>query len=141
MDTDFGWFTPFHSISLPSLLVVLGNSYPFRTTIIEKFCSKIFFRYHNLDDEPTCPIFEFDLESIPLERNILKEHITKEILVFHTKRNKPKPVFTDFRKPAPDVKVISEFGDTKTVVGLYLMSVFFLRYICHVIDFVKSCRC
>ena len=55
-----------------------------------------------MDDEPSCRLFEFDLESIPLERAILKEHIVKEIQGYHTKR-RPKPILTPvntlFRHP------------------------------------------
>ena len=80
--------------------------------------SLLFHRYHNLDDEPSCRLFEFDLESIPLERNILKEHILKEIVGYHMKRPKPilTPVLTSFRKPTTDVKIVEDTGSTKTVV-------------------------
>lgn len=80
-----------------------------------------FFRYHNLDDEPSCRLFEFDLESIPLERAILKEHIRKEIQGYHIKRPKPilTPVITSFGHNdggAGGVRILEETSRSKTVL-------------------------
>lgn len=83
------------------------------------------YRYHDLDDEPTCPRFSYDIESIPAERAVLKEHISKEILQYHTKRPKPKlaPVQTEFLKPftspASRVQVVGVSENTKTVIGTF----------------------
>ena len=80
-----------------------------------------------MDDEPSCRLFEFDLESIPSERAILKEHIVKEIQGYHTKR-RPKPILTPvntlFRHPidggggggAGSRRIIEETNSTKTVL-------------------------
>ena len=58
------------------------------------------FRYHDLDDEPTCRKFDCDLESIPMEREILREHILQEIQHYHSKRAKPNltPIQTNLFK-------------------------------------------
>ena len=51
-----------------------------------------------MDDEPTCAEFRYDIESLPLDREVLKERIIKETLDYHSKRPKPNlpPVQIEF---------------------------------------------
>lgn len=97
----------------------------------------IFSRYHDLDDEPTSPLFAYDLESIPMDKNVLRQHILKEILEYHSKRPKPKlaPVQTEFPKPFPLAtaknQVIPENETTQTIISKLYIACLFSSTIIH----------
>ncbi|XP_065664342.1 uncharacterized protein LOC100213301 isoform X2 [Hydra vulgaris] len=84
------------SMDLLKNLLVLDPKYRF--SVEKALDHKFVERYHDLDDEPTCAEFRYDIESLPLDRDILKEKIIKEALDYHLKRAKPKlaPVQIDF---------------------------------------------
>ncbi|XP_047142686.1 uncharacterized protein LOC100213301 isoform X1 [Hydra vulgaris] len=84
------------SMDLLKNLLVLDPKYRF--SVEKALDHKFVERYHDLDDEPTCAEFRYDIESLPLDRDILKEKIIKEALDYHQKRAKPKlaPVQIDF---------------------------------------------
>lgn len=75
-----------------------------------------FFRYHDLDDEPTCAPFTADLESIAMDRAVLKAHILKEIQDYHKKKPRPKEFLKPFLIPAnpksKNIVVVQENQET-----------------------------